>query len=41
MRNGRPVANQVRPFNLATAVKAMIGRDLGRIGARRTFTAEH
>jgi simple sugar transport system ATP-binding protein len=34
MRNGRLVAEQGRPFDLAAAVKAMIGRDLDQIGTR-------
>ena len=37
MRNGRRVADQARPFDLAAAVKAMIGRDLDQIGTRRAF----
>ncbi len=39
MRNGRLVADQVRPFDLAAAVKAMIGRDLDQIGTRRAFAS--
>jgi simple sugar transport system ATP-binding protein len=32
LRNGQIVANQVRPLDLTAAIKAMIGRDLERIG---------
>ncbi len=39
MRNGRRVADQVRPFDLAAAVKAMIGRDLDQIGTGRAFVS--
>ena len=39
MRNGRFLGEQVRPFDLAAAVKAMIGRDLDQIGARRAFAS--
>ena len=39
MRNGRLVAEQVKPFELAAAVKAMIGRDLDQIGARRAIAS--
>jgi simple sugar transport system ATP-binding protein len=35
LRNGRLVANQVRPFDLAAAIKAMIGRDLDAIVGKR------
>jgi simple sugar transport system ATP-binding protein len=35
MRNGRLVSEQVQPFDLAAAVKAMIGRNLDQFGARR------
>jgi simple sugar transport system ATP-binding protein len=34
LRNGRVVVNQERPIDLAAAIKAMIGRDLGRVGPR-------
>jgi simple sugar transport system ATP-binding protein len=39
MRNGRLVADQVLPFDLAAAVNAMIGRDLGQVGVRRAFAS--
>jgi simple sugar transport system ATP-binding protein len=39
IRNGRLVANQAQPFDLAAAVEAMIGRDLGQIGPRRAFAS--
>ena len=39
MRNGRLVAEQVQPFDLAAAIRAMIGRDLDPIGARRAFAS--
>jgi simple sugar transport system ATP-binding protein len=35
LRNGRRVADQERPFDLDIAVRAMIGRDLDEVGARR------
>jgi simple sugar transport system ATP-binding protein len=34
MRNGRLVAEEVKPFDLAAAVRAMIGRDLDQIRER-------
>ena len=34
LRNGRRVADQTAPFDLAAAIRAMIGRDLEGIGAR-------
>jgi len=39
MRNGRLVAEQVQPFDLAAAVRAMIGRDLDQVGARRAYAS--
>jgi simple sugar transport system ATP-binding protein len=39
MRNGRLVAEQVQPFDLAVAVRAMIGRDLAQIGSRRVVAS--
>ena len=39
LRNGRIVANQVRPLDLAAAIKAMIGRDLGTINRQRNASA--
>src|SRR5580704_3499035 len=35
LRNGQVVATQVRPLDLTAAIKAMIGRDLNAISARR------
>ena len=35
LRNGRRVADQTKPFDLAVAIRAMIGRDLDAIGAGR------
>jgi simple sugar transport system ATP-binding protein len=34
LRNGRRVADQTAPFDLAGAIRAMIGRDLDGVGAR-------